>query len=60
MDTGEIGTVGQYVNPIVRKEDSDLVTILPQLIEEEIVLENSKMLRSAGTVLSSDWSRHQL
>ena len=45
MDIGEIGTVGQDVNPIVRKEDPDLVTILPLLIEEEIVLEKTKMLK---------------
>ena len=45
MEIGENGTVGQNVNPIVRKEDPDHVTILLQLIEEDIVLEKEEMLQ---------------
>ena len=47
MEIGENGTVGQNVNPIVRKEDPDHVTILLQLIEEDIVLEKEEMLQIA-------------
>ena len=46
MVNGELGDLGQYVNLIVRKQEQDLVTILLQLIEEEIVLEKTKMLQS--------------
>ena len=30
MVSGEIGDLGQYVNPIIRKQEQDHVTILPQ------------------------------
>ena len=46
MEIGENGTVGQYVNPIVWKEDPDYATILLQWIGEEIVLEKEEMLQS--------------
>ena len=46
MVNGEIGVPGLCVQMIVRKQEQDHVTILFQLMEEVIVMENTKMLQN--------------